>query len=384
VTKSIEDISTLRVDNRRPLDEADLLRTKLCERADLENQIGRYEQRVRAVLLDGQIANHLTNMSVDTGAHEEIPHLVTSLSAASDDERRAPTDAELREVFEGIKADYRGGIVQIADDKTSSTYKRELADDPRAGMDWPSVRSRLFDNGLRLLRQASKLPGGGSLVGVFPDGALGIVQRASRVIGARWTNLWFSDFFDWGESSRGSCGGDPNYNDMPYLDRVMGGEDWCVLDELDPDRIDRGTLMLRPHAELLRLETGRWANPLELASAIFGRGLYLPVHVGTREKTGAVAAVEAVTGSPYVEPHGHTVSAITSRDGTANWFSAIRHLSAERKPPKCHWVEYDSGLGIKERWEPNIYNAHLQTTFPVELDRNRRDPAFGAVLWARG
>lgn len=150
----------------------------------------------------------------------------------------------------GLETDYKRGIVVVDGTKGVDDFKDALKRDKTAGTLWKTIQGKLEADDSRLLKEAAKLQGRGTLIGVYPDGKLCIKDRGNE----------------------------------PVIFATLDGEHI----EITTDTPNRAELMERVKRE------GQFADYWEIRNAVRGKDLELPPDCPDYEKKGIVAAAEAV------------------------------------------------------------------------------------------
>lgn len=163
----------------------------------------------------------------------------------------------LKSCLKGLESDFKKGIVEIDEEKGVSDYRDELESEGAAGSTWETIEERLLANDSTLLKKAAKMQGGGELIGVYPNGELLIKTRGPEpVITA----------FD-AQNNRLTI-----TTDTPNREAVMRDI----------------------------VENGKFGDYWEIRQAAIDDGYIIPADSLDFEKKGIVAAVEVVSGKPFV------------------------------------------------------------------------------------
>ena len=166
------------------------------------------------------------------------------------------TPEVLAECLAGLERDYERGIVEVDETKGVDHFRDALSEDKTAGTPWATIKEKLEADDGESLKEAAKLQGKGTLIGVYPDGKLCIKDRGNE----------------------------------PVIHATLDGKQI----EITTDTPNRDELMQRVVSE------GQFADYWEIRSAVHGKGLELPPYSPGYEKKGVVAATEAVTGEDFV------------------------------------------------------------------------------------
>lgn len=176
-------------------------------------------------------------------------------------------EAELLPLLRNLAADFNRGIVVIDETAGRENFREALNCDLHAGFNWKQIQNRLLVDKAALLRRAASLQGGGELIGVYPDGQLCLIDRA-----------------------------DANGDREP------------VIVAFNPDGERINIAADSPNREKLLASIakngGRFANSGEIGRAVREDGFALPPDLPGYEKIGLVAAVEVVSGRPFVSSKG--------------------------------------------------------------------------------
>lgn len=210
------------------------------------------------------------------------------------------TPEVLAECLAGLERDYERGIVVVDETKGLDDFRAALKEDKTAGTPWPTIKEKLEADDGKLLKEAAKLQGKGTLIGVYPDGKLCIKDRGTE----------------------------------PVIFATLEGKKI----EITTDTPNRDELMQRVAKE------GQFADYWEIRSAVHGKGLELPPDSPNYEKEGVVAAAEAVTGQDFV---------LRSAKGK-EWRSAVL---------ECGDVSTSSAVRVM-RFIPNVGNTCVDTDYP--------------------
>ncbi len=168
----------------------------------------------------------------------------------------------LDDCLKGLEQDfYKRGIVVINKDGYVDSFKSQLEKNRSAGTNWKTIKERLLANDKKLLKKASTMQRKGELIGVFENGELCIVDRS----------------------------GYNGHREPVYMD--FDAQKNLIIRTLDT-----------PYEERASQDTsGGGANYFEIREAVIKDGFTLPdASEYGEEKRGIVAAVEAVSGKPFV------------------------------------------------------------------------------------
>ena len=164
--------------------------------------------------------------------------------------------------LEAMREDFDRGIVLIDESSDAGTYGAALEADCSAGTTWKVAQERLLANDSALLKKATTMQGKGELIGVFQSGELCIVDRA-----------------------------DKNGNREPVITAFDAENNRITITTDTPDRTN---------AMQNIAESGKFADYWEILQAVNEDGFTVPQDSPEYEKQGIVAAVEAVSGNPFV------------------------------------------------------------------------------------
>lgn len=168
----------------------------------------------------------------------------------------------LEACMKGLEQDFGRGIVIIEENADLDSHKSAFESDPTAGTTWEAVKGRLLAGESVLLKKAATMQGKGELIGVFSNGELCIVDRS-----------------------------DENGNREPVITAFTSENKRITI---TTDTPKRDTLMNDI------TQAGRFADYWEVRQAAEEDGLTLPPDTKEYKKRGIVAAVEAVSGKPFV------------------------------------------------------------------------------------
>lgn len=172
------------------------------------------------------------------------------------------------ECMEGLCRDLYRGIVRINEDEGVEEHKAQLQDNKGNEKDKSAVISmkefyeRMLANDGKLFKKASTMQGKGELIGVFPNGKICIVDR-----------------------------GDENGNREPVIIAFDAKNNRITITTDTPDRADV--------MQNIR-DGGMFANYGRIIQAVREEGFTLPKGLPALRKEGIFAAVEAVSGTPFV------------------------------------------------------------------------------------
>lgn len=222
--------------------------------------------------------------------------------------------------LKGLESDFKRGIVAIDENSDAEAYETALEADRSAGTTWEAAQERLLANDSALLKKAATMQGKGELIGVFKNGELCIVDRA-----------------------------DTNGNREPVITAFDAENNRITITTDTPDRANTMKNIA---------ESGKFANYWEILRAVTEAGFTVPQDSPEYEKKGIVAAVEAVSGNPFVR----------SQNGK-EWRSAILDCGNVSRSAFVRVVSFN----------PNFENALVIHAYPCYRNDNS-----GAVRVLRG
>jgi len=170
----------------------------------------------------------------------------------------------LKTCLQNLERNFQRGIVLIKEKMTEDQFYSALQLDKTAGTDWQTIQARLLANDSALLKQAAtKLQGGGELIGIYANGELAIIDAA-----------------------------DKNGNREPVITAFDNQGTRLTIKADTPNR--------KEIMQQISSGNGRFANYWEIRNAALEDGFTLPPDSPKLRKEGIIAAVQAITGKPFI------------------------------------------------------------------------------------
>lgn len=226
------------------------------------DQLLSFAERIGASPKDLEAAQQALQAKIRGETHERVAATNPVVQpAAQPTTADLPTPIELTpevlaECLAGLEKDYKRGIVVVDETKGVDHFRVALRKDKTAGTPWQTIKEKLETDNGKLLKEAAKLQGKGTLIGVYRDGELCIKDRGNE----------------------------------PVIYATLGRKQIKIT----TDTPNRAELMKKVKEE------GQFADYWEIRSAVRRDKLALPPDAPDYEKRGVVAADEAVTGEDFV------------------------------------------------------------------------------------
>lgn len=180
------------------------------------------------------------------------------LTVAANPESTELSPEVLEACLEGLEGDFERGIVVIDEEKSVDDYRFTLQQNKTAGSTWETIEEKLLTNNSTLLKKAAEMQGKGTLIGVYPNGELCILDRGFE----------------------------------PVITAFDAEENRITITTDTPNR----EAVMRDVAE-----NGKFGDYWEIRQAAIEDGYTVPANLPDHKKKGIVAAVEAVTSVPFVK-----------------------------------------------------------------------------------